>query len=199
MSFPDYFSGYWSRLQQMPGSDEPLVRWGAVCIAVILLWTMLLEPMGQSIQEQRDMLSTHTMQLARLQSLQSQTGAWEQAGHQFDKRLKEASKGLLQKSSVVAAQSELQGLLQGMVKSHHLELESQHFMPAADEPGLGKRVAIQLRLVGSMADAYHFLGALARGKRLLLIEKMNLGRRNTGQMGLFVQVAGFMATPETMP
>ncbi len=196
MSFPDRFSGYWIRLRQVPGADEPLVRWGVVGIAAILLWSMLLDPWGQAIREQRVMLSAHTMELARLQVLQSQTGAWGKAERQFGKAMQAAAQGLLQKTSATAAQSELQGLLQRMVKRHHLKLESQHFMPVTDEPGLGKRVAIQLRLVGPMANAYRFLDALARQNRLLVIEKMNLGRRGSGDMGLFVQVAGFMAAPE---
>jgi len=180
----------------MPGVDEPLVRWGIVCIAAILLWSVLLAPWERAIREQRVMLSAHAMKLGRLQVLQSQTGAWGKAERQFGKAMRAASQGLLQKASSTAAQSALQHLLQVMAKRHHLKLESQRFMPVADEPGLGKRVSIQLRLVGPMANAYRFLDALARQNRLLVIEKMNLGRRRGGDMGLFVQVAGFMAAPE---
>jgi len=180
----------------MPGVDGPLVRWGIVCVAGILLWSILLDPWAQAVQRERDMLSSRTMEAARLQVLKSQTDAWRKTEQQFSKAAKEATQGLLQKTSATAAQSELQELLQRMVKRHHLKMESQHFMPVADAPGLGKRVAIQLRLTGPMANAYRFLDALARQNRLLVIERMNLGRRGTGDMGLFVQIAGFMTAPE---
>jgi len=189
------FSTMLSRLLKVPGADGVLVRWGMVCIVAILLWVLLLDPWGQTLQKQRDMLSSRSMEVARLKQLQLQAGAWAKSERQFGKAMQAASKALLQQHSATAAQSELGQLLQGIALQQRLKLESQHFMPVADQPGLGKRVAIEMRLLGSMADAYRFLDKLGHQQRLLMIEKLNIGRRSTGEMGMFIQVAGFMAEP----
>jgi len=189
-------STYLTRLQQIPGMDSPVVRWGIVCIAIFFLWFMLLAPWEKALQHEQEMLNAQRMEAVRLQLLQSRMGVWQDADKQFSQALAQASQGLLKSTSETAAQSELQRLLQLMLRQYHLKVETQLFMPAATESGVGNKVSIQLRMVGQMSDGYRFLDALAKSDHLFIIEKLHLGRRASGEMGIVIQVAGFMAASE---
>lgn len=184
---------YWDRLRQSPGADGPLVRWGVVVALAILFWAILLDPWYSALQSERTLLAARQQEWARLQALQIHEADWRKAEAAFRSASTQIGMALLQKTTPTAAQAELQRLLQELVNQHHLKLESQHFMPVVEVSDIGRQVSIQLRLVGPTADTYRFLLSLARNTRLLVIEKMKLGRRSqTGQMGLFIQVAGFM-------
>ncbi len=196
MNGSNQLSGYIARLQQMPGADGPLVRWGIVCITAIFLWFILLAPWEQMLEHEREMLASQSMEAARLYALQSRVDVWKHADQQFRQALAQASQSLLQNASETIAQSELQKLVQAMIKKHHLKVETQQFIQVAVEPGLGKKVGIELRLTGSMIDGYRFLDTLARNRHLLIIEKLHLGHRNSGDIGIVVRVAGFIAVSE---
>jgi len=190
------FSVYWARFLQTPGLDGPIVRWGIVGMIAIMFWSVMLDPWADELDARRELLSSRTMELARLQALQSRVDAWRQAEQAFAQATVQTSHTLLQKASATAAQSELQGILQAILSRHHLKLESRHFMPLADATGVGKRVSVMLRLLGSTADAYQFLATVAQHKRVLVIEKLNMRRRRSGDVEMSVQVAAFMVAQE---
>jgi len=182
----------WSGLQQAPGMEGWLVRWGLVCMLALVLWATLLEPWSEEIQHQRDTLSTGMQKLERLTSLLGNVGGWQAADLRLNKKTLLASGALLQQKTPVAARSALQANLLGLAEMHHLKLENQHFLPIRDESGIGKRVAVQLSIVGSALDGYRFLESLANQDIALVLEKLTLSRRDNDHVLVFVQVAGFM-------
>jgi len=182
---------YWHQFKALPGSDEPLLRWGLLLTILILVWALLFEPYQAWSDMRRDMLHTELARIDRLHGLQASAKAWAQADKDYTKAIEATRPLMFQAASYAIAQSALLDYLKGEYIAHHLTLVSQRLLDMEPVKGMGEQVAVYVRIKGKLADMLAFVDAAGQGKKLLLLDDLYIGVNTYGTAILQFKAVGF--------
>jgi len=182
---------YWRQLAAMPGSDSPWLRWSLLVVAAVLFWAVLFEPYQAWSEMRKDMLQAQIGKIERLTGLQASAPAWAQARRDEAAALEATRPLLFQAASYAMAQSDLSAYLQGMYVAAHLQLDSQRLLDMEHVASVGEQVAIYFRMRGALADMLGFIDAVARGKKLVLLDDVYIGVDRFGKATLQFKALAF--------
>ncbi len=189
---------YWRQLLQMPGADTPVVRWGLFLSLLVVLWRLLIDPFFSWQQTHTELLQSKGKEASRLLALQAEADTWKQAAEKFQQAYLQSARGLFQESTATAALAQLQSLLNTLIERHRLKLENRRLLEVSPEPGVGERLPVSLRLLGSTASLIDFLHDLAHQEKIIVVEHLHMGEHRQ-MMIAQLQVAAFRLTTDTPP
>ncbi len=180
-----------ARLQALPGADAPVVRWGVVVIVLILGWAVLITPYIEWRAQQRQLIDIRAGKAARILALEASAKVWQQASLTYGKDVKKIVEALFQGSSYAASQAALLKVIHDNLTKYHLSLGSQRLLDSKKEAHLGQRVAAYFRVRGTLADVLGFVDAVARDSKLIVLDRLYIGRGFGGKALLQFQATGF--------
>ena len=182
---------YWRQLSSMPGGDSPVVRWGVLLFAVIMIWALLFEPYQSWSEARKSMLQSQISKVERLRGLQASAAAWSQARKNYSAAIEAVQPRLFQAASYAMAQSELSAYIITMATKAHLKLDSQRLLDMEVDGLIGERVSVYLRMRGNLADMLAFLDTLTKGDKLVLLDDLYIGVDHLGKATMLFKAFSF--------
>lgn len=186
-----FFKQHLAKIQNLQDIDSPIVRWGSLLTVFIILWTVLFAPYLQWRGEQHQQLKQKIRKVSRLQALQAAEKKWQKAEQQYQQAETDMLDSLFQQSSYVTAQTELLNLLRQAIKKYNLTLQSQHLEESEQEPNIGQRISITLKLTGELISILRFTDNLSHHAKLLTIEKFYINKGTQQKLAVTLKVNGF--------
>ena len=179
-------------LSAQPGMDEPLVRWGLLLSAIIVLWSLAFVPYMDWREVQLAQAEVKARKVLKLEALKSSSSVWKQAQLDYQKEMDALSRVMFQGSSYASAQASLLKSVTTLLRSHHLKIDSQRLIDAEVDDVFGQKVAIYLRVSGKQFDVMRFMYAIARTDKLIVLETLYIDQLGRNQsMMLQFQASGF--------
>jgi len=179
-------------LRSQPGMDEPLVRWGLVISAAIILWAFAVMPYLDWRGMQQDLIETRVNKVLKLKALKSSSAAWKQAQTDTQKEMGQLSKAMFQGSSYADAQASVLKSVTSLLRAHHLKLDSQRLLDEVVDDVLGQKIGVFLRVSGKQLDVMHFMHAMAQLDKLIVLERLYINQQGGNKaMMLQFQASGF--------
>jgi len=153
-------------------STSPLVRWGVLLIALIILWFGVVEPFLAWRSERFDALSNRIGKVERMVAMQQGAEVWIRAEQDYTEAMKAVGPLFIEGDSYAIAQSKFMALVRQQAGSFEMVVKSQHLRDSEPVPGLGEAVGVDLHLQGRLSDALALVDALVRAPRLLTIDSL---------------------------
>jgi len=179
------------KLSAQAGLDSLSVRWGMVLIALILLWSMALEPYLEWREGRQQSIHINAEKLVRLQALESSAEAWSKSLRRHTTAFSSLSEQVFQSSSSAASQAALLQLTRRLITEHKLVLEGQGFVDMVAEPGVGERIAVRMSLRGSLKGVVGFIDAISRHHKLMVMSDLYVNGVGRSGYLLQLQISGF--------
>jgi len=151
---------------------SPVVRWGVLLIALIILWFAMVEPFLVWRSERFDALSNRISKVERMVAMQQVAETWINAEQDFGEAIKAVGPLFIDGDSYAVAQSKLTALVRKQAASFHMTVKSQHLRDSEPVAGLGEAIGVDLNMQGKLADALALVDVLVRFPRLLTIDSL---------------------------
>jgi len=182
------------QLLAQSGMESIAVRWGLLLIACIFFWAGVIVPYGEWRDGYVQGMHIKSEKLVRLQALESSSLRWEKAMSEYAAASSSLPTLLFDASSSAAAQAALLQLMRALIAQHHLQLQGQSFIDGDVEPGIGNRVGVSFRLSGSLAHIVALLDGVAQHHKMIVIDKLFIGRSGMAEYSVQLQVSGFWSS-----